>query len=500
MTRFACQLIRRLSKAVLLTLTLAASLGGCDSLRLNPDPEVAPPGNVDHAWIAPPSIKQANEAASAAENLRHFDEQGAQRAPGTQPYDLPALVDLALRTNPRTQRAWYAAQVAEADLGQAHATDYPKIATEAAGGYLKVPIQFPGQTLVIRNEAFLPELKVTYDLLDFGRSRAAQRAGREQLIAANFAFNRAIQDVVFGVEKAYYVLSAAKASVRAAEANLKLAQTSLSAVRERHQMGLATGPQILSAKQVEAQAIYDLENARAMVHDAESGLCEAIGVASDVTINVQSIDHEKVPAALSDDVERLIERAVRRRPDIAAQIAAVRAETAAIERARAEFYPEVELGGNYGQDIWNYTVNGGPNQSLNQPFYGALVTLRWNLFTGFDRYYAERKAVAQRNSAQADLKSLRLSVIAAVWVSYYDFFSARKKYDAAQSLVTASEEAYNANLESHRHGLATVTDLIGAERDLMAARFTLVQGKAELLVSSSALVHAVGAESASSAQ
>jgi len=47
-------------------------------------------------------------------------------------------------------------------------------------------------------------------------------------------------------------------------------------------------------------------------------------------------------------------------------------------------------------------------------------------------------------------------------VSYYDFFSARKKYDAAQSLVTASEEAYNANLESHRHGLAMVTDLIGA--------------------------------------
>ena len=84
-------------------------------------------------------------------------------------------------------------------------------------------------------------------------------------------------------------------------------------------------------------------------------------------------------------------------------------------------------------------------------------------------------------------------------MAYYDFFSARKKYDAAQTLVAASEEAYNANLESHRHGLATITDLIGAERDLMAARFTLVQGKAELLVSSSALVHAVGAESASSA-
>jgi outer membrane protein TolC len=73
-----------------------------------------------------------------------------------------------------------------------------------------VPIQFPGQTLVIRNEAFLQQIKVSYDLLDFGRTRAAERGSREQLIAANFAFNRAIQDVVFNVEKAYYILSAAQ--------------------------------------------------------------------------------------------------------------------------------------------------------------------------------------------------------------------------------------------------------------------------------------------------
>src|SRR5208337_3936328 len=172
-----------------------------------------------------------------------------------------------------------------------------------------------------------------------------------------------------------YVLSAAKASVSAAQANLKLARTSLGAVQERHEMGLATQPQILMGKQVEAQAVYDLENARSMVHDAESGLAQAIGVASDAPINVQSADREKVPPTLGDDVEKLIDDAVTKRPDIAAQIAAVRAGDAAIERAQAEFYPEVEIGGNYGQIIWSYTVNGGSTQDLNQPFYGALLTL-----------------------------------------------------------------------------------------------------------------------------
>ncbi len=487
--------IVRASFSLSLALALVVSVIGCGSIRLNTDPDIAPGANVDRAWIPPQSVRVANVAAAKAEQVRNRGEINGLQEPGAGAYDLPAVVDLALRINPQTRHAWYAAQAAHAQLGQSHAGDYPKIYVEAEGGYLKLPLEFPGQTLAIRNEAFLPQIKVSYDLLDFGRTRAAQRGAREQLIAANFAFNRGIQDVVFNVEKAYYVLSAAKASVSAAESNLKLARTSLGAILERHEMGLATRPQILMAKQLEAQAVYDLENAKSMVHDAESGLAQAIGVASDVPIRVQNVDREKVPPVLGDDVEKLVDDAVRKRPDIAAQIAAVRAGDAAIDRAHSEFYPEVEISANYGQIIWSYTVNGGHTQDLNQPFYGALLTLKWDLFTGFDRYYGVLNATAQRNASRSELRSLEVEVIATVWKAYYHFLSAKKKYAASEALVAASQESYDANLESHRHGLATITDLISSERDLMTARYTLVQSKADLLVSSCALVYAIGAES-----
>src|SRR5208282_6388389 len=170
----------------------------------------------------------------------------------------------------------------------------------------------------------------------------------------------------------------------------------------------------------------------------------------------------------------------------------IRAGDAAVAGAKSEFYPEAEVSGNYGQIIWSYTVNGGHTQNLNQPFYGALLTLRWNLFTGFDRYYGVRSATAQRNAARSQLKTLELDVVATVWRAYYDFLSAKKKYDASEALLEASQESYDSNLESHRHGLATITDLIGAERDLMGARYTLVQSKAEFLISASELAHAIG--------
>jgi len=71
-------------------------------------------------------------------------------------------------------------------------------------------------------------------------------------------------------------------------------------------------------------------------------------------------------------------------------------------------------------------VNGGSRQDLNQPFYGAMLTLRWDLFTGFDRYYGVHKAMAQRNASRSQLKALKVDVIATVWKDYYHFLSAKR--------------------------------------------------------------------------
>jgi outer membrane protein TolC len=335
----------------LFVMLAVAVLIGCGPINLNPGRDVAPSDDPAHLWIPPVSVASANETASRLDELRAVELEPAQSAPVGNQYDLPTLIDVALRSNPQTGRAWYEARAAAAQYKQSHSDNYPKVAAEAVGGYLKLPLQNPGETLVIRNEAFLPQIKVSYDLLDFGRSRAAERGAREQLIAANFALNRAIQDVVFEVEKAYYVLSAASASVSAAEANLKLARTSVDTTQERHRVGLATRPQILLAKQVQAQAGYDLENAKSMVHDAEANLRLVVGVAADAPISIPRREVDHLPQTLGHDVEMLMTDALKRRPDIAAQIAAVRAGDAAIARAKAEYYPEVEIGGDYGQDI-----------------------------------------------------------------------------------------------------------------------------------------------------
>jgi len=89
--------------------------------------------------------------------------------------------------------------------------------------------------------------------------------------------------------------------------------------------------------------------------------------------------------------------------------------------------------------------------------------------------------------------TLELKAIREVWKAYADVKTALRKHEYALALLTASEEAYASTLDSYRSaGLATVLDLLAAQRDLARARTTQIQSRAELLTTSAALTFAAG--------
>ena len=87
-----------------------------------------------------------------------------------------------------------------------------------------------------------------------------------------------------------------------------------------------------------------------------------------------------------------------------------------------------------------------------------------------------------------------------VWKSYVDVKTALVQYEAAQALLTASQDAYDANTTKYQNGLGTLIDLLAAERELARARTTIVESRAELLDSAAALAFAVGDASATRAE
>jgi outer membrane protein TolC len=336
-------------------------------------------------------------------------------------------------------------------------------------------------------------VELTYTLIDFGRRRAASDVAREQLAAANFTFNRQMQSVVFNTQRFFYSLAAAKAAVQAAHQNLALAQTDDDAVSERVNHGLATQPELLLSRQRVAQAEYDVANAELLTEEAQANLALAIGIAANAALDVEGLEHQQVPAKLDGEVDGLIDEAIRTRPDLAASVATVRADQAGIRRAQAAFMPEADVLGNYGEQNWGYTFNAAPQIQGNLPQYTALLALKWDIFVGFSRFNAVREAEANRRASAADLQAQELAAIADVWRAYYEFQSSRKRYEYARALLSASQESYDALLDTYRQGLSTIVELLSAERDLANARYTMIQSTADLLTASAATAYAVGA-------
>ncbi len=469
---------------------LAISASGCTYFAEQPEvyPDKFAAAESDRAWIP----RSSEYAIPMQERPASTLPEPRATVAGTR-YDLPALIDIALSNNPDTRLTWYQARAAADAYGASRAPYYPTVSTDATAAYSRRIFELPGQNGALKQWRVTPMIELTYTLLDFGRRNAGAATARDQLAAANFSFNRKLQDVVFATQRSFYAIGAAKAAVRAAEQNVELAKTDDEAVSGRVDLGLATQPELLLSRERVAQSQYDLASARLLVREAQASMAVALGVAANTVLDVPSLDSLPIPAGLGGEVDQLIEIAVRQRPDLAAQVATLDARRAAVERAKSEYFPVVGVSGAYGEQAWGYRFDGTPSVKTAQPQYAGLLTIHWDIFTGFKRLNDVRAAEAERDAAGAQLKSLEVDAISSVWRAYYEFQTALSRYQYAKALLSASQESYDANLDTYRQGLSTIVELLTADRDLANARYTIVQSRADLLTLSAAVAYAVGA-------
>ncbi|MAI26957.1 MAG: hypothetical protein CMN75_13090 [Spirochaeta sp.] len=504
---------------------LTVLLSACASIQKSPEinPDASAPASPRTTWI-PSDTKPANRSLDDLLSLppRHHEETSAEDLPSpenaprllekldesippstsTSPLDLPQLIDVALEKNPQTRAAWQRSRVAAAQLGESMSDYYPDLSFEGVGGYSKSAMPFPDGTAVYEGADIIPQLEITYILLDFGRRTASAESARRRLAAANFSFNRELQRVIYQVESSFYEYDAARALEEAAGLNLQLALSVLDDVDRRLELGLATRPDLLLAKQVEAQAIYDLESAKVTVFNARSKLALAMGLPANSELHVVSLFDQPLPAELETRVESMIDLALGTRPDLQAQVARLRASEAELKKAKAAFFPTIGVEGAYGGQWGDYRLYGAgvgaPGINTEQrrhgitSVYNAQLVISWPLFEGFSRKNRVRQARANQQEQKEILRAIELEATNEVWSVYNDYQASTRRYEYGVALLEASQEAYEATRESYDNGLRTIDDLLRAERDLSSARYTLIGSRAELLSTAARLGFALG--------
>ncbi|MBV8774962.1 MAG: TolC family protein, partial [Deltaproteobacteria bacterium] len=408
-----------ISSLWLLLYVAVASIGtfGCATMNQPPEfnPERWAPSTTDAEW-------------SARNLARNELKLEPPFVPLTRPasghdYDLASLIDLALLQNPETREAWQAARAAAAGWAIKRAPFYPLLSVSSESGYDRKIDLVPKHWSTLKNWQSANLLTLNYLLIDFGRTHATAEAAHEQLLAANFEFNREIQTIVFQVERNYYLLDAERAGLDAAQAIVRLAKTDLRAVNKRHAGGLATKPDVLLAEQREAKSAYELQNAELGVRDAEADLATAVGLQVNSMPHIQTSNTVSIPTSVKDSVDDLINAAMRQRPDLAAAMTNLSAKNAQVAFARDSMYPTLNFSSYYGTNAFNYRLSNPPTPQYTAmgPEYGAMLTLKWDVFAGMEHVNSINQAEHDRDRERARLRATEIDVAAEVWRAYYAF-------------------------------------------------------------------------------
>ena len=489
--------------------TLAASAGAavlvcCAPPSLAQEPPVPPSATDIPARFSrqvAPSPSTYWKPPDLREYTRVLKPTGAPVIDPNNRYELPQLIDLAQRLNPETRVAWEAARRSALAVGLVESEYFPVLAISAIGGYKSVGVPIPRNLVSDGFFRFdlaqvVPSLNLRWLLIDFGRRGSAHDAAKERLLAANLGFNRKHQQIVFAVQRAFYGLTSVRARIAVAQSSLDAARAVEDATERRVDTGLATRPELAQARQQTAQALFEFEEVLDKERDAQVTLAESIGIPPTTPVHVTDFSALPPPTELQDSVEKTIDRALEKRPDLIARVAALRASEAEVSRARAAYWPTLSLVGDVGSILGSARINADGTSTgwfgATQPSYGIGFALEWEVFDGGARRRRVEMAESARRTAQDEITATRDRAISEVWKAYTDVKLAFRRLNVAAALLEASQLSYEDSLRSFGLGLGTLTDLLAARRELSRARFVELDTKVQLLESSAALAFSTG--------
>jgi len=400
--------------------------------------------------------------------------------PAGAPLELAQIVDLALSNNPLTRTTWLQARISEASLGSVRAAYLPTVDLDASLTRARTSPSAGAATTLNG-----PALSLDYLLFDFGGRNAAAEAARQTLIAADYSHNQAIQDVILGVEQAYYDYLDAKALLTAQAATIKERQTSLDSADARHRAGVATIADVLQARTASAQAQLTYETIEGNLRRLQGTIATEMGLPASTPFEVGELPQDVPAQQVNDAVEALMAHAVTDRPDLAAARAAVESARAHVQVVRAQGLPSVGIGASVGP----YFTNG---LSQHTTLYSAGISLRVPLFTGFRNTYDIRAAEIETRLAGENARGLEQQIDLQVWTSYYALQTAMRRLTTSRDLLHDASESVDVARGRYRAGIGSILDLLTAESALENARAEEVQARADWFLSVAQLGHDTG--------
>jgi outer membrane protein len=398
---------------------------------------------------------------------------------------LAEAVRRAERVQPAVIRASADVRTAAAQRRSAWGAYLPRISASSSGSdfFSEGPARIDPATGELTsgnssNRSVSTSLSASLDLFtgfrrgaEMRAARATQTAAEASLIDARFEQALATTNQFLDALAAAQLLRVREASVRRADEQLKTAVAKLRA-------GSATRSDSLRSLVTLGTARLDQISTQTQLASAEANLARLIGEPGRVRAADDSAFYRMLPAV---DTQAIRAEAESKSPRIQSAGANAAAARASVRASRSAYWPSLTLAANTG---WNGSRT-TDYDLFNQRQLS--LSLRWNLFDGFDRELSIVQRDAELDLAEANAADAQREVQAELTTRLAELDAARTRTEITQTSVAAAAEDLRVQQQRYRLGASTIVDLLTsqealnqAEVDVVNARFDYLRAKAQL--------------------
>jgi outer membrane protein len=342
---------------------------------------------------------------------------------------------------------------------------------------------------------FVTRVAAQWPIYTAGRVDALERAADAESRAAGADLETARVDLRFEVTRAYWAVATSSEAVRVIQESVARAQAQVRDARQRLDVGLVPPSDVLTFEAQQSSEELQLIEATNLLESSLVELRRLVGAAPDASIEITDrLDTPSGPGTIppqnSAETATLVSEALKQRPEL--QALAFRFEGAQARQAAASAgnKPTIALGAGY--DLAKPNPKIFPREDIWQPSWDIGVTVNWTFYDSGRTRAEVAEASAAVRAVEARQKDLDTVVSADVRQRVLDLRSSLAAVAAADAGVRAATEARRVLGDRFAVGVATTTDVLVAQEQLLSAELARARAFAGVRLAEARLQRALG--------
>jgi len=298
------------------------------------------------------------------------------------------------------------------------------------------------------------------------------------------------QELVYRVKEAYYNILQEQNLTMVAEQAVEQLASQVEQATDFYEVGLIPKNDLLESEVELANARLDRVVAQNRVTFAESRFNILLQRPLDAPVSIERIEKA---GPFDKSYQTCVELALEQRPEKELAMLAVQRSQEAVELAKGDYYPAVNLQANYLKTGDSADVDGGTG-IYDDEEWNFSVTASWTFWEWGRSVYDVREKLRRHAQAQLELKNVKDRIRREVKDAYLSLREAERNIVTQEKAVEQAKENFRITKERFNEQVATSTEVIEAQTLLTRTQNNYYNALNGYNLSKAALYRAMGAE------